>query len=208
MRRWSLRSAVLVLATVLVTFSCDRSPNSDTPLSPPASGDLLGLPKLRIIPRDTAPERVDTSRSDAPRPLIFVQEDGPSKQEFTSGIFGVLGGVLSLAGHSVDVPRGAVLEPTLFTMLTPATPVIDVELNALVPAGLRALLRTVGLFRQPVTLELSYARAKGEIDPDHLVVVRLLDDGTFEILPTQVDKRRKVIRAELDHFSKYAMASN
>ena len=209
MRRWSARSAILVLATLLITFSCDRSTRPDSPLSPPAAGDLLGLPKLELGGETQNPdEQKQVESGEESRPLVFIYENGPSTQEFASAVFGVLGGVLSVGGHSVTVPQGAVLEPTLFTMLTPSTPVIDVELNALVPGVLRGLLRTLVLFRNPVTLELSYANARGDIDPDRLVIVRLLGDDRYEILPTQVDKRRQVIRAELDHFSKYAMASN
>ena len=209
MRRWSLRSAVLVLATILISFSCERSPRPDSPMGPPSSADLLGLPGLGLGGDAGNPDdekQVDPREES--RPLVFIEENGPSTQQFGTAVLGVVGGVLSVGGHSVDVPPGAVLEPTLFTMLTPSTPVIDVELNALVPDGLSGLIRELAVFLQPVTLELSYAHARGAIDPDHLVIVRLLDDGRYEVLPTQVDKLGKVIRAELDHFSKYAMASN
>jgi hypothetical protein len=55
---------------------------------------------------------------------------------------------------------------------------------------------------------MSYARAKNVTDPDDLVIVRMLPGGRYQVIPTTVDKRRKVIWAELEHFSKYAMASN
>jgi hypothetical protein len=197
MRRWTKRSTVLALAAILFAFSCDMGPGADSPVSPPAeSGDLFGLPGLRPV-RPTPP----------PSGLVWIEET-PSKEGFVSGLIGLLGGVLRLDGHSLDVPRGAVLQLTLFTMATPSTPVVDVDLNAIGGELVGGLLSRLGVFRRPVRVEMSYARAKNVTDPDDLVIVRMLPGGRYQVIPTTVDKRRKVIWAELEHFSKYAMASN
>jgi hypothetical protein len=196
-RRWHLPGALVALMAFAVTLSCDRPQSGGSPLEPQVTGDLLGLPGLNF----SRPQPL-------PGNLRWVTESDPGDQRFASELIGILGGVLGLDTHAVVVPRGAVLQTTLFTAYAPATSVIDVDLHAYVGNLLSGVLRLLGLFEKPVTLELSYARATNIGDPDHLVIVRLLPDGSYEILPTTVDKQRKVVRAQLDHFSKYAMASN
>src|SRR5687768_2125996 len=47
-----------------------------------------------------------------------------------SQLIGVTGGTLSLAGHSIVVPAGAVTQPTLFTMTLGLNGYVEVELEA------------------------------------------------------------------------------
>ncbi len=198
-RRWHIPGAAAVLAIALFCLSCDRSSPTDTPLNPPASGALLGLPRLGGA--DPTPQ--------LPRGMRFIEEErSGGGQDLVTGLFGLLGGELHLNGESLLVPEGAVLRLTLFTMETPDTKVINVNLSALTGDLLRNVLSLLGLFQKPVTVELSYAHATNVTDPGKLVIVRLLDDGKVEVLPTRVDRQRKVVSAQLDHFSKYAMASN
>jgi hypothetical protein len=199
-RRWPLPGVFAALLAFLLLANCDQAGPSEPdpmPVQPEAevSGDLLGGLFGRTRPSPT------------PSNLTLIVEQGGSGG-LVSGLFGLLGGVLQLDGHSLLVPRGAVLQVTLFTMATPATDVVDVDLNALGGNLLRGVLSRLIKFERPVTVELSYARALNVDDPDDLTIVRLLDNGQWEVVPSTVDKRRKVVIAELDHFSKYAMASN
>ena len=43
---------------------------------------------------------------------------------------------------------------------------------------------------------------------EKLFILRVNEDGRHEKLPSVVDTRKKTVSAQLDHFSKYAMASN
>lgn len=197
-RRWHMPGAYAALLAVVLAAGCDRAPDrTETPLSPETTtGDLLGLRWLR------PPE---------PRPasnLTFIEERQPEGPTFASALIGLLGGTLGVTDHLINIPRGAVLQTTLFTMYAPSTRTVDVELNALGGNLLGGVLRLLTGFEKPVILELSYANATNVEDPSRLVIVRLLDNGGYEILPTEVDRQRKVVRARLDHFSKYAMASN
>lgn len=122
------------------------------------------------------------------------------------------GGTLTLLGHTLIVPPGAVNSPTLFTMLIGLNGYVEVHLEALSPSLLGGLLNIGGRgFRKPVRVTLSYANASNVGDPNDLVIVHLpgwWGYSTAEPLPSTVDPVRKTVTAELDHFSRYALASN
>jgi len=206
-RRWPIGSAVVALAAVLFALNCDTTTGPEPSAGPRATNDLLGI---RLLGGSTVdePAPAEDEPEEAPAKLIWITETGPNNAGFGSDIFGLLGGVLQVTDERIVVPAGAVLEATLFTMSTVSGPVVDVDLHAFGGDLLNRLLSPVELFKKPVTLELSYANATNVTDPSRLVIVRLLDDGRYEVLPTKVDKERKVVSAELEHFSKYAMASN
>ena len=228
-RRWPLRSALVALFAAILVMSCDSATGPE-PTVTSESSDLLGISRiLRPIIKPPPPkeeeerdrpvdpddeedpeDREDDDEGDEPdeRALTFIVESGPGHPQVVTGLFGVLGGLLNVDGHGLAVPRGAVLRLTLFSMATVAGPVIDVDLNAFENNLVNRLVARVGLFNRPVTVVLSYAQATNVTDPSRLVIVRVHDDGTFEVLPTRVDRNRRVVAAELDHFSKYAMASN
>jgi hypothetical protein len=185
---------VFALAAVLVVASCDRlpddtvGPSGDTPV--PAfyySGPVYTANQITVIK--------ETTTWGLP---LSVQS-----------LIGLLGGVLNLNGHSLLVPKGAVTVPTLFIMSTPNTSDVDVDLLALLPTLLGKLLN-VGErgFAKPVTVTLSYGRAYNVTNASRLFIVRKLPDGRYEKMPSTVDPVRKTVSAQLDHFSKYCMASN
>ncbi|HEY8521588.1 MAG TPA: hypothetical protein VIN61_16065 [Gammaproteobacteria bacterium] len=122
------------------------------------------------------------------------------------------GGSITLLGHTLTVPAGAVTSPTLFTMLLGLNGYVEVHLEALSPSLLGGLLNIGGHgFRQPVRVTLSYANAADVVDPSRLVIVHLPGLWGYdraEPVPTTVDPVRKTVTAELDHFSRYALAWN
>jgi hypothetical protein len=127
-------------------------------------------------------------------------------------LLGSEGGLLSLLGHVLNVPEGAVSQPTLFSMTAIQSGHIEVELTATPQSLLRRLLfwRSVPEvhFNVPVELSLSYARATNVTDPSRLRIMRINPDGRHEILPSVVDPVTKTVTAELDHFSRYCMIAN
>lgn len=124
-----------------------------------------------------------------------------------SQLIGADGGSLHLAGHSITVPAGAVAEPTVFSMTLLTNGYVQVELEA-ISAGLLSDVGAGGFNGKTVALSLTYAWASNVSDPADLVILRMHEDGRVEPLPTTVDSKGKTVTAQLDHFSRYCMASN
>lgn len=181
-------SAWALLSLALVTTSCERSPNA--PATP----------------------TVDIQAGYAAASYTLVQDRLPLTLSVadltTSRLIGLAGGTVSLLGHSIFVPEGAVTTLTTFTITVLPTGYVEVSLLALVP-DLFGSLTSVGEkgFNKPVRLSLTYARSPDKLDPSRLLILYV--DGTkVEELPSTVDKSGKTVSAELKHFSKYCMASN
>ena len=138
-----------------------------------------------------------------------IEERAPSTALSASKLIGLLGGNVSLAGHTVTVPFGAVLQSTLFTLQRVDNGYIEVEATALVTDLLGNVLDVGALgFRRDVTLTLSYARATNVTDPSRLKIIRLNPNGRHEVMPSTVNTSSMTVRARLDHFSRYAMVSD
>ncbi|MBI4410484.1 MAG: hypothetical protein HY561_12295 [Gemmatimonadetes bacterium] len=116
------------------------------------------------------------------------------------------------AGHWLDIPKGAVEVPTLFTITITlplsADRVAPVEVDLTAAAGVFDI-GALG-FKKPVKLYLSYAWATNVEDPADLVIAYMPngDHSLHVVLDTKVDEDQQVIVAELDHFSKYCAATN
>jgi hypothetical protein len=127
----------------------------------------------------------------------------------TAAVIGAAGGSLSLLGHTVTVPAGAVGAPTLFSLLQLPNGYIEVEVLALVFDPLSGL-RDVGshgfLDGKTVGLTLSYAGATNVSDPSRLLILRMLPNGTVQPLPSVVDTTAQTVTVQLEHFSRYCMA--
>jgi hypothetical protein len=89
-------------------------------------------------------------------------------------------------------------------MILLPTSQVQVELYAL---DLLTWVNAGSGFAIPVQLSLSYARTDVD-DPEDLVIVHILRDGTRIPLPSAVDKSRKLVTAELEHFSRYGLCTN
>ena len=137
-----------------------------------------------------------------------IEEHAPNADLSLSQVIGINGGSVSLAGHTITVPAGAVSVPTIFTITLANNGYIEVDLTAVV----NTLLGTVDVgsdgFDTPVTLALTYARATNVSDPSRLKIIRLNPNGKHEILPSTVQTGPLTVKAELDHFSRYAMVSD
>jgi hypothetical protein len=129
-----------------------------------------------------------------------------------SSVIGIQGGKISLAGHVLTIPAGAVTIPTLFTMTVPLNGYVEVELLATVSTVLGTVI-DVGAqgFKKPVTLSLTYARAMPNVDNPSKLFIAYMKNGDYielQKLPSWTDRNQKLVSAELDHFSKYCMASD
>ena len=127
-----------------------------------------------------------------------------------SNLIGINGGEISLLGHTLVVPVGAVTKPTLFLMTVLPTGYVEVDLTASV-TGLLGSLLDVGSkgFLKPVPVTLSYAAGTNVTDPSRLTILRvtsLLGYKRYAVMPTVIDYEAKTVTAELDHFSRYVIA--
>lgn len=139
---------------------------------------------------------------------ITLVEGAVTELDPASAVIGVEGGSLSLAGHTLVVPTGAVSQPTLFTMAPLANGLIEVDLGAVRTTGHGELV-DVGEEGFPpgrrVRLTLSYAGATGVDDPRRLLVVHRRDDGVLVPLDSRVDEASRTVAVELEHFSRYCI---
>lgn len=130
-----------------------------------------------------------------------------------SELIGVNGGSITLLGHSLTVPAGAVDQPTLFTLLALPSGYVEVDASTLLGGllgGLFGFNPGEEGFDRPVKLELSYDNARvRRRDEDDLVILRLNPRGynyLAEVIPSTIDERDNTGTAWLEHFSRYCMA--
>ena len=204
-RGWLNRATMLSLALALFVSGCDHAPTEPD----------LNVPEQTQIEQVEAP--VIPADADYTLVRAGVGGDGDTSQGLLGGllrlvgkvlnlvveVIGLDGGLLSLGHHSLLVPAGAVDSPTTFSMELLKSEYVMVDLTAMrrrVDVGEKG-------FEKPVTLTLSYDGLRVR-DPSKLFILRVNEDGRHEKLPSVVDTRKKTVSAQLDHFSKYAMASN
>ena len=120
----------------------------------------------------------------------------------TSGSVLPLGGSVSLRGHSVALPLGAVIAPASIGIAEPASRYMLIDLSANGEDHWQ--------FQAPITVTISYARcSRANIDKGPLSVW-LVDPATGELLENMGgvdDKLTRTITFQTDHFSGYAIAN-
>jgi hypothetical protein len=181
--RWGLRIGMLAGLVGLISCSTDR-------------GDVAGPRQATEVAGGytLVEERLGVSLTDLE----------------TSKLIGLEGGTVTLLGHSIQVPVGAVSSPTLFAIRLVTNGYVEVDLSALGGVGGVIDVGSAG-FAVPVKLTLTYSRASNVSDPSKLVILRNLGPGytgSYEVLPTTVNVGSKTIFASLEHFSSYVMASD
>lgn len=157
------------------------------------------------------PSQSATASGDRAAALAKVKGVVPDSEPalVASQVIGSEGGTLRRAGHVLTVPAGAVSEPTSFTLRLVKNGYVEVELRATVQrdGGKTTDVGEKG-FARPVMLQLNYALATEPVDPSRLLLVWVKSDGTLVALPSTVDVSGKKVSAELEHFSRYAIAGN
>ncbi len=195
---WKRSVGLLVLGLALFTASCDGS--GEKPLEPPVPEASRTF--------DIAPSLLGLSSTSFEGITLIRQPALPGIVRELR-LIGPLGGTLSVDGHILKVPAGAVSEPAFFLIAALPSGYVEVELFAFTTAIL-GRITDIGSkgFLKPVELSLSYGRATNVTDPNRLFVLRVNSNGRHEPMPSQVDTVRKLVTAALDHFSRYCMASN
>lgn len=168
------RSAFVVFVALTVSGCAD---------SPRRTDKIVGPPSLDVS---------------ASRTLLQC----PTSQSASAvGLLGPLGGVVSLGGHSVVVPFGAVSLPTLITLRAPASSYVEVDVTA------NDLLSF--LFRRPVSITIDYSRCLAEATAGAPLAVWHIDPQTKALLEPMGgvdDPVRRRITFQTGHLSGYAIA--
>jgi hypothetical protein len=134
---------------------------------------------------------------------------GLTKALSTGTLIGFGGGQVSLLGHTLTVPAGAVSQPTLFTLTVLPTGYVEVDLLGTLNTLFGVLDVGSKGFQKPIPIALTYERATNVRDPGELTVLRvqsLIGYGKYQVMPSQVDRATRKVTTELDHFSRYTLA--
>lgn len=120
----------------------------------------------------------------------------PLPSASSSAVVGPQGGVIEVGPHRLVIPAGALSSPVTITAEAPSSRVNQVDFG---PAGLQ--------FAVPATLTMSYANCFGAWIPLPRRIAYTTDLLSILEFLTSVDNLdSRAVSAELDHFSRYAVA--
>lgn len=212
MRFSALASVPLALALALASCESKAGPDRESLVDPEARFAEAARECTTITAQDSDGNHYTLAQGGIPRGKTYVER-----------VIGPSGGKLmgSASGHSLTVPQGAVELPTRFQFLVVVDDecVIEVELEAeieeddLDEAQQRLAAAWDQRFKKKVILALSFKDAINVTDPRRL---RILWDeaeqprhsGVHVPVESTVDLQKKEVRAGLDHFSRYCLASD
>jgi hypothetical protein len=175
MARWTMVRRCVILAFAAALTAC----------SEPATGPSLDAPEPTL--------------NEVAAPALL--ECGTADRDFALALLGRLGGLLSLNGHQISVPFGALTGLAVITMRQPATSFVEVEV--------RVNGRQHFQFAKPVTVTLDYSRCDPSIIGPGPLMVWEIDPDTKAFIRDMngVDNREaQTISFTTDHFSGYAVA--
>lgn len=196
MRRLVSKLCLIPILTLFVAVACDPGNPTAVELESSQPDPLLGsvgdgdpLVGYTLLKDPLLPENTSLSES-----KLIAQG----------------GGSVTVLGHTLTVPIGAVSQPTLFTVEVLPTGYVEVDLKATTASLLHGLI-DVGSngFDKPVQVSLTYSRATNVDQASQLQVLHLhgmTGYTTYTVLPSQVNTVSKTVSAELDHFSRYTLA--
>ena len=118
----------------------------------------------------------------------------PQEYHAETKVIGPGGGTLHAGEHELEIPKGALLEPTVITAEAPTTDLVEVELQ---PHGL--------VFAKRPTLTLSYKHCLQPENYRHGVVYLNDQDEVLEEIPSHDKHIVDKVEAWLQHFSRYAV---
>ena len=152
-------------------------------------------------PRATAPSSgANTSTATSSSPTLV--ECPTNQTDATTGLVGLLGGVLSLDGSSISIQGGALTAPTLFQFAVPASRFMEVDISAV---GFQTFL-----FQDSVSVTIDYSRCnRSDLDQQVLHVWHIdpVTKALLENMGGQDDKANHRITFKTNHLSGYAVAN-
>jgi hypothetical protein len=180
MRARRLLIVLPLLAGAMAVPSCGEPV---APLSAPHASLVTSLPH-------NAPRRANKTVGNMGNGLAKCD---PMPNATASATIGVLGGVIQVGPHTLDIPVGALLSRVTITAIAPSDSVARIQFQ---PEGL--------VFRKPAALTMNYANC--DVAASAAVQIAYTDDALviLEYVPSQ--DRGKTVVGQLDHFSNYAVA--
>lgn len=177
---------VAILALASLAAACDGPRNS--------------MDKSVVSPTIQAPAPLADGVATSTGTVLLTTDLGWEDGEITrSTVIDDKGGRLNFMAGSLTVPAGAVSGPTTFTVSFSNSPYMHAHFAAVGADG-----TPVSIFPVPLTVTLSYARAKGL--PPNLAALAIywVDNGSvLEKESSAVDVQGKKISAQVTHFTEY-----
>jgi hypothetical protein len=144
----------------------------------------------------TAPSAADLTASSGPELVRCRMGSGASTTQLVSP----LGGFVSLNGHAIVIPQGALLAPTLITVTEPASRYVEVSIRANGAEHFQ--------FNSPVFVVISYARCRRTLQ--HPLEAWHIDEITKQPLERMTvsydDEINRKVAFITPHLSGYAIA--
>lgn len=115
---------------------------------------------------------------------------------------GLLGGTVTLDGHAITLPYGAVAFPTELTLTAPAGQYVELDIRA---NDLESFE-----FQEPVSIRISYDRCTRNNTADDLLTAWYIDSATKALLEDMGgtdDKEARNVTFSTDHLSAFAIAN-
>lgn len=163
-------------------------------------GSLLSVALLACNDPRESGDAMEPAFSTATNPTLVECPTDTSYE--AEGDILATGGSVTLRGHRVTLPLGAVLSPTRIGLREPASQFMQLDLSANSQEHYQ--------FRAPVQVTIDYSRCtRNNIDKAPLSVWNI-DPVTGALLQNMGgvdDKESRTITFETDHFSGYAIAN-
>ncbi len=153
-------------------------------------------------PMATAPALRAPSRTVVGDSELTLLTCSSATSQQSAGLLGLLGGSVSLGSTRIELPLGAVLSPTLFQIVVPSSPYVEVEIHA---ANLTSFL-----FHRDVEVTIDYSRCSDEEIPSGAQLQVVYIDGNTKAILERMggtdDRAAKRITFSTGHLSGYAVA--
>lgn len=121
----------------------------------------------------------------------------PLEYDGDADIIGPEGGKLKVGPHELKIPKGALSDYVLITAELPLSDMVEVRFE---PHGLQ--------FEKPAELSVSYKHCFAPKQQRHWLVYIDGADTLLEWLVSRDKKGLDEVSADIDHFSRYAVAAN
>lgn len=161
----------------------------------------IGVALACAGPAPTSDRSVGAPRRDASATPQLLDCSDDSTELSPTATIGAIGGTLAFDGDSISIPPGAVLAPTLFQIVVPASPHMKVEIQAV---GLSSFI-----FQKPVQITLDYGRCAAAAVPPGATLQAVYVDSTDNVLQQMggtADTVQHQLTFSTGHLSGYAVA--
>ena len=128
-------------------------------------------------------------------PEIQLLRCEPQDYEGSAAIIGPNGGTIKVGDHELVIPKGALTQEELIVAEAPPSSLVDVRFF---PHGLQ--------FGKPSQLKLSYKQCVRPTSSEFLIAYLGQGGRVLELPPSVDQKDDDRVEADIDHFSRYAVA--